>query len=87
MEFEVTDPTLTDEHREHFIEEGADLIIVWMGAMKEAGFSYEVSLQAVKKKLDVVIDRASVTNDLVEMTGRSWDENYQAVKTGLKTKQ
>ena len=83
QEWEVTDWMFNEDQ---FLEEGADVVISYLTAMKSSGYSMEVALQAIVDKLDVIIDRADVANNLVEMNGRSWDENYQAVKAGLKTK-
>lgn len=65
---------------EHFLEEGADLFITWMGTMKEAGVSMNVALEAVWRKMNIVIDRM-IDADLLSRGGAmTWNEAYQQVK-------
>ena len=73
----VTD---ADINEDQFLAEGADVMIAWMTVMKSCGYSYEVAMQAVIDKLDVVIHRAERTNILVVENGQSWDKNYQRIK-------
>lgn len=76
LEFEVTDHEL---NRHEFLSEGADVIIAWIKAMREAGVSWEVAFQAVLFKYDVLELRFQETN-LLMGNGKTHEENYNATK-------
>lgn len=73
QEFAETHP---DNNMDHFLEEGADLFITWMGTMKEAGVSMEVALQAIWMKMNTVIDRMIDTETISKERGIPWEEAY-----------
>ena len=63
---------------EGFLHEGADVVLSYMSAMKAAGFSYEVAMQAVMEKLNIVIDRAIRAN--LMPSDMPWQQRYETVK-------
>ena len=76
-EWRVTD---SDINEDQFLEEGADIIIAYMTTMKSAGYSYEVAMQAIYEKMNVVIDRV-VEADILSRGGTmSFDTAYKSIK-------
>ena|SRR3990167_9055264 len=73
-----TDPTINEEQ---FLSEGADVVIAWMGAMKEAGFSYDVALESIRLKMNVVIDRVIEADILSRGGAMTFDTAYQNIKS------
>lgn len=73
-----------DPTSQEFLYEGADVVLAWMTAMKGAGISMEVALQAVWEKTNVVIDRLIQTNEIVLKEGVEQDVAYERVKRGEK---
>ena len=77
QEWEVTDPDINEDQ---FLDEGADIVISWMTAMKSAGYSYEVTIEAIRLKMNVVINRVLDADFLCRTKGMEFDEAYQKVK-------
>lgn len=77
LEWEVTD---ADINEDQFLAEGADVVISYMTTMKSCGYSYDVALEAIMDKLDLIINRAERTNILTIENGQSWDHNYKRIK-------
>jgi phosphoribosyl-ATP pyrophosphohydrolase len=75
---------LHDEHHDptsqEFLYEGADVVLAWMTAMKAAGISMEVALQAIWEKTNIVYDRLVQTNEIVLREGVEQDVAYLRVK-------
>ena len=76
-EWRVTDPDINEDQ---FLDEGADIVIAWMGAMKSAGYSYEVAIEAIRLKMNIVIDRVIEADILTKNSDMGFDEAYQKVK-------
>ena|SRR3990167_6616680 len=79
MEWEVTD---SDVNEDQFLDEGSDVVISWMTTMKSAGYSYEVAMEALVSKLNVVIDRVIEADILVKNSTMTFDEAYLKIKKG-----
>ena len=73
-----------DEHpdptSQEFLYEGADVILAWMTAMKGAGISMEVAMQAVWEKTNIVLDRLIRTEEIALKEGIEHDLAYDRVK-------
>ena len=52
-----------------------------MGAMKSAGYSYEVAIEAIRLKMNVVINRCIDANFLSKERAMTFDTAYQSIKS------
>lgn len=73
-----------DEHHDptsqEFLYEGADVVIAWMTAMKGAGISMEVALQAIWEKTNIIYDRLIDARILSQGGAMTFDDAYNQVK-------
>ena len=78
-----------DEHpdptSQEFLYEGADVILAWMTAMKGAGISLEVAMQAVWEKTNIVLDRLIQTREIELREGIPHEVAYERIKENEKT--